>query len=409
MNAKRILTLSPVFPAPLNTGTRVRLQNLLRGLRQQGHELGLISFITPQEDPFVDALAPLFTHMRLVPIHRGGTFLQKLPRLCRALPRLLGGMPPHAAFAEHPGIRAALEELAPGYDVLCVEFYFMAANVSDALLKGTQPRCILVEHDISFVPLQRRATLRKGFSGFAARLAALGAQRAECAVLRRFEHIIAMSPYDAAHLRALQPEADVCVVPNGVDCAAFRPQRNPRRMSAAPRLLFAGGLAHYPNLDAARFFIARIWPRVRAVFPQATLSITGSTEGVDTAALRTDGIRLTGFVVDMHQMYAASDVVICPYRIGGGTRLKILEALASGVPVVSTTIGAEGIALTHGEHALLADDPEGFAAEVNRLCGDAALAAHLAENGRVLAETTYDWSCIAAAFSQLLQRGACRV
>lgn len=407
MTPLRILMLSPVFPAPQNTGTRVRLHNLLRCLHDQGHELGFISFVTPEEDPWIKDVAPLFADMRLVPINRSSGVLAKMRRLCRALPHLLRGMPPLAAFADHKDIRNALLALAPRYDVLCVEFYFMASNVPSALLAAHKPLSVLVEHDLSFVPLQRRARLMGGVAGAAARFAAWVAKKTECGVLRRFTHIVAMSQHDAALLQGINPAADVWVVPNGVDCTSFRPT-GPRSMPGnAPRLLFAGGLAHYPNLDAIRYFIADIWPGIRSALPQASLSITGSTEGIDVASLRQEGVHLTGFVPDIHPLYAASDMVICPYRIGGGTRLKIVEAMAAGVPVVSTRIGAEGIALEHEKHALLADAPSEFAEAVVRLARNPALAANLAANGRVLAEE-YDWQRIAAAFVQKLQQGGSR-
>lgn len=406
MKPLRILTLSPVFPAPLNTGTRVRLYNLLRCLHAAGHELGFISFITPEEEARVPERASLFAEMRLVPIHRPASRWQKIVRAARVLPRLACGMPPAAAFAAHPAIRAAVTELAPRYDALCVEFYFMAANVPAGLPGGTWPLCVLVEHDLSFVPLMRRAALTPGLPGLVARLAARGARAVECAVLRRFAHIIAMSAHDAALITGINPAATVSVIPNGVDCTVFRPTQATRQATCAPRLLFAGGLAHYPNLDAARYVTAEIWPRVRAAFPAATLIITGSTQGVDTAALRVPGVELTGFVPDISHMYATSDVVICPYRIGGGTRLKILEALASGVPLVSTAIGAEGIALNHEAHALIADSPAAFAAAIIRLCRDGGLASRLAANGRTLAESVYDWPRIAAALTHTLEQGA---
>jgi glycosyltransferase involved in cell wall biosynthesis len=130
----------------------------------------------------------------------------------------------------------------------------MASNVPSTLLTAHKPLSVLVEHDLSFVPLQRRARLMGGVGGAAARFAAGVAKKTECGVLRRFTHIVAMSQHDAALLQGINPVADVWVVPNGVDCTSFRPT-GPRSMPGnAPRLLFAGGLAHYPNLGCHTTF-----------------------------------------------------------------------------------------------------------------------------------------------------------
>ena len=141
-----------------------------------------------------------------------------------------------------------------------------------------------------------------------------------------------------------------------------------------------------------RWFLAEVYPRIKAQSPDVSLTITGSTDGVDLAGLALDDtVRLTGFVDDVRLPVAEAAVCVAPIRQGGGTRLKILEAMALGTPVVATAKGAEGLDVVDGEHLLLADDPERFARRTVALAGDADLRQRLRGNARRLVEERYDW------------------
>ncbi|MGQ9768776.1 MAG: glycosyltransferase family 4 protein, partial [Anaerolineae bacterium] len=169
-------------------------------------------------------------------------------------------------------------------------------------------------------------------------------------------------------------------------------------------LVFNGSLTYSANYDAMQWFLAQVWPRIRAQVPAATLTITGSTAGVNLTGLALDDhVRLTGYVEDVRLPVAEAAVAIAPIRQGGGTRLKILEAMALGTPVVATAKGAEGLDVVDGEHLLLADDPERFAASVLRLLADDALAARLAADARRLVEGRYDWEQIGRRFVNLVE------
>jgi len=192
------------------------------------------------------------------------------------------------------------------------------------------------------------------------------------------------------------------VVPNGVDIESYTGDFG----SPVPdTLTFTGVLTYFANFDAIGFFLEEIWPRVRASRPGAKLWITGRTEGVPLERLSLDeGVNFTGYLDDIRPHVARSQVCIVPLRVGGGTRLKILEAMALGTPVVSTSKGAEGLDVTAGQDILIADEPQAFANAVLRLLDDADLRARLSENGRRLVSERYDWREIGTRLNAFLER-----
>jgi glycosyltransferase involved in cell wall biosynthesis len=195
---------------------------------------------------------------------------------------------------------------------------------------------------------------------------------------------------DAAHARV--PDGRFAVVPNGVDTSAFRPDL----LSTAPipgRLAFVGLLRYTPNADAANWLVSDILPLIRERAPDMTLDIVGKEPSPHTLALAdaAPGIRVLGSVPDVRPLLAAASVVVVPLRVGSGTRIKILQAMAMGRPVVSTTMGAEGLDARDGEHLLLADDPVAFAAAVTRLLDDEGLRTRLGVAGRAFVLGGHTW------------------
>jgi glycosyltransferase involved in cell wall biosynthesis len=179
----------------------------------------------------------------------------------------------------------------------------------------------------------------------------------------------------------------------------------PRLVDPEPNtLVFSGALTYAANSDAAEYFVSEILPLVRAKVPAAHLRITGS---VGSSKARTiadrDGVTLTGYVQDIRPIVAGSRASVVPLRLGGGTRLKILEAMALGTPVVSTSKGAEGLEIVPGEHLLVADTPNGFARFTVQLLEQPQLRADLAARARRLVEQQYDWASIGRWFGQVVE------
>jgi len=194
----------------------------------------------------------------------------------------------------------------------------------------------------------------------------------------------------------------VVVVPNGVDLDRYKDDSG---ASEPGTLIFPGALTYSANFDAMAFFLHQIFPLVKARWPEVVLRITGKTNGVPVDRLPLDErVILTGYLDDVRPTVAQSWVCVVPLRVGGGTRLKILEAMALGTPVVSTSKGAEGLEVTQDEDILIADTPAEFADAVLRLLNDRALRARLAANGRRLVESRYGWKVIGEKLDQLLRR-----
>jgi polysaccharide biosynthesis protein PslH len=214
--------------------------------------------------------------------------------------------------------------------------------------------------------------------------------------------LLVASEREARLLRAITAhDARIAVVPNGVTLTA--PGDLPAR--DAHRLVYSGSPTYAPNRDAVSFFAADILPRVRARVLGAWLAVTGGTESVPLDDLATaPGVIFTGWLPDIRAYVAASRVCVVPLRQGGGTRLKILEAMALGTPVVATTKGAEGLDLTSGEDLLIADDPDAFADATSRLLTDDALHARIAARAKETVATRYDWELIGAEMLETLMR-----
>jgi glycosyltransferase involved in cell wall biosynthesis len=225
----------------------------------------------------------------------------------------------------------------------------------------------------------------------------------ESRVFRQFDLCTMVSEQDRQSTLAMLPgyRGPVEVIPNGVDCRRNRPGL---AQPTPDTLIFNGALTYSANYDAMRYFLHEIYPRIRQQVPSASLTITGSTSGVDQEGLGlTDGVRLSGYVEDVRPMVAGAWGCVVPLRQGGGTRLKVLEAMALGTPVVATTKAVEGLEIVPNRHVLVADDPEQFAQQVVRLLGDADLRVSLASSGRRLVERSYDWSRIGERFVGLCE------
>ena len=191
------------------------------------------------------------------------------------------------------------------------------------------------------------------------------------------------------------------VVPNGVDSTYNCPDLDAPLPNT---LVYNGSLAYGANYDAVRWFLAEAYPRLKAHVPDVTLAVTGSIKGVDLAGLALDDtVRLTGYVDDVRIPVSQATVCIVPIRQGGGTRLKILEAMALGTPVVATSKGAEGLDVVDGEHLLLADAPELFSVRTAELLSNPDLRHRLAANARRLVEAHYDWQAIGQHFVDLVE------
>ena len=250
-------------------------------------------------------------------------------------------------------------------------------------------RLVIDEHNIEYELFQRmcegeRSLPRRVFN----RIEYARFRRFEQACWRRADACVVTSEREVEAVRTSAPDTPVAVVPNAVDLDYFAPSNTPVEPHT---LIFSGTLNYRPNLDAVRYMIDEIWPLVRHRYPDAKLTLTGSTQGVDIRSLTRPGVRLLGEVPDIRPYVTRAAAVVVPIRIGGGTRLKVLEAMAMGKPIVSTAAGCEGVAVDDGEHLIIADGAPAFASGIFEVFENPALRDALAQGGRRLVETRYSW------------------
>jgi glycosyltransferase involved in cell wall biosynthesis len=217
------------------------------------------------------------------------------------------------------------------------------------------------------------------------------------------DHLTVVSEPERQALIDMRCHPDrVSVVPNGADPCDL--QRHPA-VADALTLVYPGALTYSANLDAVRWFLAEVWPIVIARCPQAKFIVTGSTGDVDLATLPPhQGVEFIGFVDDVKRVIERSRACVVPLRVGGGTRLKVLEALALGTPVIATSKAVEGLEVTADSNVLIADTAETFAAQVLRLFADPQLADRLRTSGRALVESRYTWPRMAALLNERIQQ-----
>jgi glycosyltransferase involved in cell wall biosynthesis len=227
-------------------------------------------------------------------------------------------------------------------------------------------------------------------------------QHFEQNVLPRFSRVIAVSEPDRALIAQWVKPEKIDVIDNGVDTGYFKPAGSqPKPFSMG----FSGSLDWRPNVDAMLYFLEEIWPMVRASHPQASITIVGRNPmaALKDKAAGMPGVALTGMVDDVRPYIEKAMAYVVPLRIGGGSRLKILEALAMKKAVVSTTVGAEGLTLTNDEDVLLADTPPAFAQKISQLFLVSGLRERLGDAGRKLVEARYEWRSLSAKLEKVWQ------
>jgi polysaccharide biosynthesis protein PslH len=403
----KILFLTPRFPYPLDGGTNLRNFRLIQSAAQE-HVIDLLSFVDrplrPENLESVRAVCRR-VELRAAPRH------ERARRLAVAL----GSPLPDMAFRRwSPRFVAALRALLKEerYDLVDVEGIEMARYLP--LCRGA--RRVFGEHNVEHLLQERahaveRADRRRLPLALYSKLQACKLARFERAACRAADRVVAVSPEDARALARLEPRGRYAVVPNAIDPDAYpfpRPSRG--GPDDRPGLLFTGTFDFRPNADAAAWLLDEVLPRVRGHHPDVRAWIVGRAPPRTLVAhtWRDTAVAVTGAVPSLTPYWDRATVYALPMRIGGGVRFKALEAMAAGVPIVSTRLGMEGIAAEPGEHYLAADDAPSFTTAVVRLLDDAALRERLAERARRLVQERYDWRAVAPALLSVYRDAAGR-
>jgi len=376
---------------PVNTGGRIRSFHMLRELARR-HQVTLLTTHAPPENPAELAAALPGCDVVSVPwalAKRGSA------RFALALVRSwLSSLPVDLYKARVPALgRELARRLARGgVDLVVADFLLAAPNVGRAVAPT-----VLFAHNVEHVIWQRMRDVEgRGWRRALLGLESRKMRRYEARACERARLTITVSDADRRLLAAAAPRARVQAVPTGVDVDYFAPDG----VAEIPgRLVFTGSMDWYPNEDGIADFIEDVLPRVRREIPAASLTVVGRNPSARLrAAAAAADVEVTGLVDDVRPHMADAAVYIVPLRIGGGTRLKIFEALSMAKAVVSTTVGAEGLPLTPGRHFLRADEPAEFAAAVTSLLRDAARRRALGAEGRRLVEARYSWPKVVDEF-----------
>lgn len=392
----RILYLSSWLPYPLRTGSSVTNYNAIKQLANR-HKISLVSFVDSQTDlQFAPAMAELCTDVTCV--LRGK---RSVPRLQRTL-GLLSPVPSSVFVARDAEMFEVVARKTAEHKFDCA-ITDSTSTIEYALQAGRLPR-IIFHHNVDSVLAKRQWMLESSRRGrFRSWLTWRKAAAYERRVNRMADAHIMVSEVDKAELLALVPEIErIEVVPNGVDMNSFRIAGLTRQQNS---IIFTGLPKYGANIDGLRYFHREIFPTVKQRWNGTILHVTGDFSGMDVADLQTDSsIVFTGYLDDVKNAVASSWISIAPIRLGSGTRLKILESMALGTPVVSTSIGAEGLDVEHERNILIADKPADFAEQILRLRDDDQLWQRLSENGKRLIEERYDWNVLGRKLEAFLNR-----
>ncbi len=386
----RILFLSAWFPYPMNNGSKLRIYNLLRGLASE-HEITLLSFADqPEVNPDAAEIRQLCAQVEVVPVRYFD------PRSLRARLGFFSPKPRSVIDTFSAEMAACITKTlrARDYDLIIASQTRMAGYAPyfedvTAVFEEVEVGILYEDYAQAHSLAQR---LRYGLTW-----------------AKHRHYLRSLLPFFQACTIVSEPERDlfrrqvaadgpqVVVIPNCLDVTAYRPFFTEPQPGT---LVYTGSFSYFPNHEAMVWFINQVLPLVQAEVPEVKLTITGNR--AERPLPSSPHVQHVGFVDDVRPYVAGSWISLAPIWTGGGTRLKILEAMALRTPVVATSKGAEGIEAVPGQHLLIADTPQEFAAAVLRLFHDAALRQYLAENAYQLVCERYDWTAVAPRFLNLI-------
>jgi sugar transferase (PEP-CTERM/EpsH1 system associated) len=380
----------------------LRIYNLVKRIAVE-HEVWLASFVEDHQLEGLHCLESICSGVVTAPAENLGALARPIDWIrC-----LAAGTPPDLRLYQSPELRRKITRLLSEreFDVIDVLDSHMAPymeSISDRNRFGT----ILTFIDILASQYDRTRRLEpKWTRKLRLTVHSLMMRRWEPRYAGRFDRCIAVSEVERRYLLEKNPGLEVDVVPNGVDTELLRPLPE---VDSPPAAVFVGNMDYRPNVDAAAFFCRDILPRLRRRVPELEFWIVGLNPRAEVKRLEGNGVHVTGRVEDVCPFYQRSTVSVVPLRAGSGTRLKILEAMALGRPVVSTSIGCEGLDVSDGQHLLVADTPEEFAEKTRRLLTEPALRRTIKEKARELVTERFDWNAIARDLMDVYARVAAR-
>lgn len=379
----RILLLTQVLPYPPDSGPKVKTWNLLKYLSAR-QAVTLVSFVRGDQRREVEHLRGLCEAVHTLPMQRGA--LRDGLALVRSL---LNRQPWVIVRDRREDMLHLVRELTRGggFDAVHADQLNMAQYAQAAAV----PLRVVDTHNALWLLYKRIAETTRGPLKLVWQRDWRLLRRYEGEICRTFDAVTAVSDEDSAALKEVAGgQVEITVMPIAVDTGEVQPVQ---RAAEADRIIHIGTMFWPPNVDGILWFAREIFPLIAAQRPQTGFDVIGARPPAPVSALPESEprIRVTGYVDDPLPYLQQAGVMVVPLLAGGGMRVKILNALAQGLPIVTTSIGCEGIAVEDGVHVLVADTPQDFAQAVLRLLADRELADRLSTNGRRLAEQTYDF------------------
>jgi len=394
----KVLWVKPGKLLPLDTGGKLRTYNILRHL-SASHDVTFLSYYGGARDLQYEQnirqhLPGTVTVNTAAPDATGFAYLLEY---AHSLP---GSVPYSVSRFAAPQVRQILADWMGRrcFDVAICDFLASTPNFPNELSIPT----VLFQHNVESLLWKRRARFEANwFARLMAKIECAKMASYEPAQVRRFHHVLAVSEPDCHALSGMVDPARISVIPTGVDLAKYR--YDPEARVAGPVVVFTGSMDWAPNIDGAEYFCREIWPRVLAQIPDARFRIVGRDPHARVRKLASATVEVTGTVPSIEDHLRHAAVVVVPLRIGGGTRLKIYEAMAMGKAMVSTRLGAEGLDVRAGRDILLADDPLQFAEHVVTFLRDEETRRKY-EAAAAATVQKYDWSVITERLVEALYR-----
>ncbi len=393
-----ILFLTQILPYPPSSGPKVKTWHVLRYLAQSGHKITLASFVRPEELPYIDDVKKVCSTVHTIPVHRSRAWDAYF-----FLRSQVTGRPFLVERDDLAEMRALVNRVvaSESVDVIHADQLTMTQfGFPLHINSGKKPVLIFDAHNAVWTIMERMKQNAPFYFKIPLTLETRRVKRYEGKIVTDFNSTLAVTEpdrlalLDAVHGYGANGAMPISVIPIAVDTHQIMPV--PRAENSL-NILTMGTLYYPPNADGIRWFFQEVFPLIRQRVPKATLTIVGKNPPRDFVRLAADpgsGIVITGFVPELDPYFAASALTVVPVRAGGGMRVRILEAFARAMPVVTTTVGLEGIEARPGDDVLVADSPEDFANAVVNLFHDKRLQRQLSANGRRLVEEKYDWQVV---------------
>lgn len=386
-----ILFVSALMPYPLYSGGQVRVYNLIRRLAKK-HDITLATFLRSLDEKRWEK--DLSFCKKIITFYRGHAWQPGY-----VLRAIAGTKPLLLASYDHEDLREEIAtELATGeYDLVHIEPWYVWPSIPI-----TTTPVVAVTHNIEYgIYAQYARTfpfapVRPFYYWDVVKL-----RFWEEHVWKRASKVIAVSPDDARVIQeSIGSRSSVAVVPNGVDVTSFH--FVVKKIGRRPVLLFVGSFAWMQNRDAIVWLVKEIWQRIRSRHPNANLRVVGrNMPDAIRSRVTGGGITILEHVEDIQKEFQAADILLAPIRIGGGTSFKILEAMASGLPVVTTTLGATGLNVTHGQELMIGDTPDQLVDAADTLLSSPQKRQEIAKRARIIIEKHYTWDRIASSLDAL--------